>query len=132
MQESNQNKVNILPVDPTSLISIRQGETKLGDVLKYLTLDSIEKADIDFFIITFFGEIIPQAYFSRHALRMASMLAPVLRFYQFALYPVAKPTSLLLDAWLGKESVQFFGEQNIHPITFRCNGWDDRNTYHFP
>lgn len=32
-------------------------------------------------IITLFGEIAPQAYFSRHALRMASALAPVLRFY---------------------------------------------------
>ena len=27
-------------------------------------------------VITFFGEIIPQAYFSRHALRVAARLAP--------------------------------------------------------
>ena len=35
--------------------------------------------------ITFFGEIIPQAYFSRHALKMASLLAPVIRIYQVIL-----------------------------------------------
>jgi hypothetical protein len=64
-------------------------------------------------VITLFGEIIPQAYFSRHALRMASLLAPVLKFYQILLFPVAKPSALLLDYWLGKESVQFFGESNI-------------------
>lgn len=64
-------------------------------------------------LITFFGEIIPQAYFSRNALKMASLLAPVLRFYQGLLYPVAKPSALLLDSWLGKESVQFFAEKNI-------------------
>ena len=64
-------------------------------------------------VITSLGEIIPQAYFSRNALRMASMLAPVLRFYQFILYPVAKPSALILDSWLGKELTQFFTEKNI-------------------
>ena len=64
-------------------------------------------------IITFFGEIIPQAYFSRNALRMASLLAPLLRFYQIILYPVAKPCALMLDYWLGKELTQFFSERNI-------------------
>ena len=44
---------------------------------------------------------------------MASVLAPVLRLYQFLLYPVAKPCALLLDQWLGKESAQFFSEKNI-------------------
>ena len=39
------------------------------------------------FIITFFGEIIPQAYFSRHALKVASLLSPALRFYQILLFP---------------------------------------------
>jgi len=64
-------------------------------------------------VITLFGEIVPQAYFSRHSLRMASLLAPILRFYQMLLYPVAKPSALLLDAWLGKESIEFLKEQNI-------------------
>lgn len=70
-------------------------------------------------IITFFGEIFPQAYFSRNSLRMASALAPLLRLYQLLLYPVAKPTALLLDAWLGKETVQFFRERVIKDILLR-------------
>src|SRR5210317_378284 len=49
------------------------------------------------FIITFLGEIIPQAYFSRHAMQTASLLSPILRFYQFLLYPVAKPSALILE-----------------------------------
>jgi metal transporter CNNM len=65
------------------------------------------------FIITLFGEIVPQAYFSRNSLKMASLLTPVLRVYQFILYPVAKPSALILDAWLGKETVQYFAEKNI-------------------
>jgi metal transporter CNNM len=67
-------------------------------------------------VITFFGEIIPQAYFSRHALRMASLLSPVLRFYQTALYLIAKPTAKILDLWLGPESIQFFAERDFEEV----------------
>jgi len=59
-------------------------------------------------IITLFGEIVPQAYFSRNALKFASLLSPVLRFYQIVLFPVAKPTALLLDRWLGPEAISYF------------------------
>lgn len=68
------------------------------------------------FVITFLGEIIPQAYFSRNALKMASLLGPVLRVYQFILFPVAKPAAMILDRWLGKESAEFFREQMIRDM----------------
>ena len=67
-------------------------------------------------VITIFGEIIPQAWFSRHALRVASTLAPVIRFYQLLLYPVAKPTALVLDWWLGREAVRYMPERNIKQL----------------
>ncbi len=67
-------------------------------------------------LITFGGEILPQAYFSRNALRMASLLAPVLRLYQLLLFPVAKPTAWMLDRWLGKEAVTYFGERDLRRI----------------
>jgi CBS domain containing-hemolysin-like protein len=66
--------------------------------------------------ITFFGEIFPQAYFSRHALRVGARLAPVLRFYQVLLFPVAKPTAMFLDAWLGREGVHLFREQDFRQL----------------
>jgi hypothetical protein len=64
-------------------------------------------------VITICGEIIPQAYFSRHALRVASLLTPGLRLYQFLLYPVAKPSAWLLDRWLGKESIDYVPEEEL-------------------
>jgi len=67
-------------------------------------------------VITFFGEIIPQAYFSRHAMRTASLLSPILRFYQLVLYPVAKPTAVVLDKWLGQEAIQFFREKDLREL----------------
>lgn len=67
-------------------------------------------------VITIIGEILPQAYFSRNALRMASLLAPLLRFYQFLLYPVAKPTARMLDHWLGKEAINYYSEKDLQAI----------------
>ncbi len=67
-------------------------------------------------IITFFGEIIPQAYFARNAMKMASLLAPVLRFYQYVLYPVAKPSAVMLDKWLGREIIEYLRERDLKRI----------------
>lgn len=66
--------------------------------------------------ITFFGEIMPQAYFSRHAIRVGSLLAPVIQFYQFLLYPVAKPCAVILDGWIGPEGPTFYRERDIEII----------------
>ncbi len=67
-------------------------------------------------LITICGEVMPQAYFSRNALRMGTLLAPVLRIYQFVLYPVAKPTALILDKWLGPEGIGYFREQDLREL----------------
>ena len=54
-------------------------------------------------VITFFGEIIPQAYSSRHALRMAAVCVPLLKAYRTLLFPITKTTGSFLDWWLGPE-----------------------------
>jgi hypothetical protein len=90
------------------------------NVLLALLSDSVLTAVGAFFFstfaITFFGEIIPQAYFSRHALNMASLLLPVFRIYQFLLYPIAKPSAIMLDRWLGKEGIQYYRERDLREI----------------
>ena len=68
------------------------------------------------FIITWFDEIMPQAYFARHPLKTASALAPMVRFYQYVLYPVARPTADFLDWWLGKEAIEYFHEPLLRDI----------------
>ena len=67
-------------------------------------------------VITVLGEILPQAYFARHALFVAGRLTPVLRFYQVLLYPVAKPTGLLLDLLMGREGVPWFRENELRSV----------------
>lgn len=70
-------------------------------------------------VITFVGEIMPQAYFSRHALKMTARLAPLLRIYQIVLFVVAKPTALMLDLWLGREGIHYFRERQFHELIHR-------------
>ncbi|KPJ94337.1 MAG: Mg2+ and Co2+ transporter CorB [Gammaproteobacteria bacterium SG8_15] len=90
------------------------------NVLLTLLSDSVMAGISAFFfstiLITFFGEITPQAYFSRHAMQMGSLLAPVLRIYQILLYPVAKPTALVLDWWLGEEGIRYFRERDLRTV----------------
>jgi CBS domain containing-hemolysin-like protein len=62
-------------------------------------------------VITMVCEIIPQAYFSRNALRMTVRFLPFLKFYRIALFPVAKPTAILLDGWLGSEGIASLQER---------------------
>ena len=77
------------------------------NVLLTLLSDSVMAGVMAFcfstILITLVGEIAPQAYFSRHALKMASLLSPILKMYQILLFPVAKPSALILDKWLGPE-----------------------------
>jgi len=72
--------------------------------------------------ITLFGEIIPQAYFARHALRMAAQLKPVLSVYQVILFPVAKPTAIALNWWLGPEGIAFLRERDVRAFITRHVG----------
>ena len=67
-------------------------------------------------IITFGGEILPQAYFSRNALRMASLLAPALRAYQILLLPVALPSARMREALLVREEVTFYREAELSQL----------------
>ena len=69
--------------------------------------------------ITLLGEIIPQAYFSKHALTVAAKFTPVIRFYQYLLYPVTKPSALLLNWLVGMESIIYFKEKSLQNLIHR-------------
>ncbi len=88
-----------------------------ANVLLALLSDSVLTGVMAFlfstFIITIFGEIIPQAYFSRNALKMGARLSPVLHFYQILLYPIAKPTALALDLLLGPDGINWLKEDDF-------------------
>jgi hypothetical protein len=120
--QGNKNalKVQALRNDPNFLlVTILWGNVAVN-VLLALASGSILSGVIAFLfstiLITLAGEIAPQAYFSRNALKMASLLSPILRFYQIVLYPIAKPTALILDRWLGSESIYYFKEDDMREL----------------
>lgn len=113
-QNKHASKVKVMREDSNFLLTtILWGNVGINVLLTLLS-NSVMTGMVAFifstFLITFLGEIIPQAYFSRHALRMGYYLSPVLKFYQYLLYPVTKPSAILLDKWLGPEAVHFFDE----------------------
>ena len=98
------------------LTTILWGNVSINVILTLLSdsaLAGIAAFAFSTVFITIFGEILPQAYFSRNALRMASLLSPVLKFYQFVLMPVARPCALFLDKWLGKEGIDYLREKEL-------------------
>jgi metal transporter CNNM len=119
MQQGNTAAARVLEVRQDSnflLTTILWGNVGINVLLTLLS-DSVLAGVMAFVFstafITIFGEILPQAYFSRNALRMASLLAPVLRFYQFLLTPVARPCAMFLDKWLGKEGIDYLHEKQL-------------------
>jgi metal transporter CNNM len=74
------------------------------------------------FAITVFGDIIPQAYFSRNALKMAARLRLLLSVYKVMLFPVAKPTAALLNWWLGPEGITLLRERDFRALLTRHGG----------
>ena len=116
-EADNKNAIKILQVRRDSnflLTTMLWGNVGVNVLIALLT-DSVMAGTSAFLFSTFgitcFGEIIPQAYFSRNALALGAKLTPLVRFYQMLLYPVAKPTALILDWWLGKEKLELFREQ---------------------
>jgi metal transporter CNNM len=102
-----------------TLVTILWGNVAVN-VLLALLADSVLVGVVAFLfstvVITVFAEIIPQAYFSRHALVVASTLAPLLRAYRVVLAPVAKPTAWVLDRWLGREGIRLFDERDLRRV----------------
>jgi metal transporter CNNM len=67
-------------------------------------------------VITLLGEIFPQAYFSRNALHVAGLFKPMLDAYRVLLFPIAKPTAMLLNYWLGPEGLTLFRERDFRAL----------------
>lgn len=64
-------------------------------------------------LITLFGEILPQAIVSKHALKVGSKFVFLVKMFQFVLYPIVYPLSKGLDLLLGKELKSYFSKEEF-------------------
>jgi metal transporter CNNM len=67
-------------------------------------------------IIFLFGEITPQAVFSRHALVFGGFAAPLVRVALFLFYPIAFPIAYILDKALGDELPRMYSKSELMHI----------------
>lgn len=67
-------------------------------------------------LIVVFGEIIPQAIFSRHALKLGASTVWLVRIFIFILYPIAYPMAWLLNKALGAEMATIWNKREIEEI----------------
>ncbi|WP_027395091.1 CNNM domain-containing protein [Aquimarina latercula] len=67
-------------------------------------------------LIVIFGEILPQAFFSRHALSLGAKTIWLVKIFIFLMYPIAYPLSLLLDKLLGEELQTIWSKREIKEI----------------
>ena len=102
-----------------SMITILWGNVGVNVILALLSETAMTGFAAFLFstvIITVFAEILPQSYFSRHALKLTALLSPVLKLYQFILCPLVRPTAWVLDYWLSGEVISYIGlPQKVTP-----------------
>ncbi len=67
-------------------------------------------------LIVVFGEIIPQAIFSRHALKLGAKLTWLVRAFTFIFYPISWPIAWALDKGLGEEMSTIYSKRELIKI----------------
>lgn len=67
-------------------------------------------------LIVIFGEILPQAFFSRFALTLGAKTVWLVKTFIFLMYPIAYPLSLILDKLLGEELQTIWSKREIKEI----------------
>lgn len=98
-----------------SMITILWGNVGVNVILALLSETAMTGFAAFLFstvIITVFAEILPQSYFSRHALKLTALLSPVLKLYQFILCPLVRPTAWVLDYWLSGEVISYLRKRD--------------------
>jgi metal transporter CNNM len=105
----DKNAKKIYPLRKTGnflLVTLLLGNVAVNAVIAIL-LGSITSgllaAIISTAVITIFGEIIPQATFTRYALFFGAKFTWIVKIFMYGLYPITKPIAWILDKVLGQE-----------------------------
>jgi len=76
-------------------------------------------------LIVIFGEILPQAFFLKNALKITAFFSPVLKGMIIITYPIAKPLQLLLDKLFGHDESRLHSRQELGLIISEHSGHKD-------
>ncbi|MBT6690645.1 DUF21 domain-containing protein [archaeon] len=76
-------------------------------------------------LIVVFGEILPQAFVSRHAMAVGARTAWLVKIFIFVLYPICWPISKALDKMLGDEMGTVWSRRELKEIVTHHRKSDD-------
>lgn len=76
-------------------------------------------------LIVIFGEIIPQASFSRYAMHIGAKTAWIVKIFIVVLFPVCWPISYILDKILGEEITTVYSKKELMKIIKEHEGSDE-------
>jgi len=118
----NQQAAQIIPVREKGnqlLTTLLLGNVATNAILS-IYLSSIASGIVAAFtattLIFLFGEIIPQAVLSRHAMKVGSLCAPLMKVFMFITFPIAFPVAYILDKLLGEEMPGVYSNHEIMEI----------------
>lgn len=68
------------------------------------------------FLIVLFGEILPQAFFARHALRYGPKFVPIVKVVMFMVWPISYPIAWILEKTVGAEKETVWSKSELEEI----------------
>jgi metal transporter CNNM len=98
--------LHIREIGTQLLVTLLLANTFVNSILAIVLADKFNGIIAGFLttaLIFFFGELLPQAALTRHALAFGSKAAPLVKVLVFLGHPISKPIALLVDAVLGKQ-----------------------------
>ena len=101
------------------LVTLLLANTFVNAVLAILLSDKFSGVVAGFLttaIIFLFGELLPQALLTRHAISFGAKTAPLMKFLLFIGHPITKPISFMIDKTLGKEIYRTYSKKEILEI----------------
>lgn len=101
------------------LCTLLMGNVSVNSILSIFLgsiVSGVVAAVISTVLIVVFGEIVPQAVFSRYALLFGSRLSWLVRIFIFIFYPFTKPLSSALNKILGDEIPTYYSRKELVKI----------------
>ncbi len=119
----DKNAAKVLPVIKHSnllLVTLLLGNTAVNATLSIflggMVGEGIIAGVISTALILIFGEILPAALLTRHALVVGAKVAGLVRFLMIAFYPIAAPITLVLDRVLGEELPSMLSRRELRHV----------------
>ena len=88
------------------------------------SFSGIVAGSISTLLLVIFGEILPQAVFTRHPVSYFAFFVPMIRLMIILTYPLSKPLQLLIDKLVGKHGVQLHTRHELGMIVSEHLGAD--------